>query len=104
MALELTQQRETGEIDGLTYASGINLLFKELLMDVENRAESTTAFGTTWQDLLADRFNDEEFISGPGRCLGNARFVGSTFSDEGLSRLVQNTLLCVKPTKERGNA
>lgn len=103
-ARALTQQRETGLIDGLTYASAINLLFKELLVDIERRTESTTAFGSTWQDLLADRFNETGFISGPGRCLGNARFVGSGFSDEGLSGLVQNTLLRVKPTKNQVNA
>ena len=97
----LTQQRETGVIDGLTYASGINLLFKELLVDIESRTESTTAFGTTWQDMLADRFDEQGFISGPGTCLGNARFVGSSFSDEGLSGLVHDTLLRVKPSKER---
>ncbi|MYD45002.1 MAG: DUF4381 domain-containing protein [Gammaproteobacteria bacterium] len=104
MARDLTQQRESGEIDALSYASGINLIFKELLVDIESRTESTTAFGTTWQDLLADRFNEQGFISGPGACLGNARFVGSSFSDEGLPGLVQNTLLRVKPTKELTDA
>lgn len=103
LAKELTVRRETGVINGLAYATGINLLFKELLVDIENRTESTTAFGTTWQDLLADRFNDQAFISGPGSCLGNARFVGRSFSDEGLAELVQNTLLCVKPTKKHVN-
>ncbi|MXZ56226.1 MAG: DUF4381 domain-containing protein [Gammaproteobacteria bacterium] len=104
MARELTDRRESGAIDALTYASGINLLFKELLVDVESRTESTTAFGTTWQDLLADRFNEQAFISGSGACLGNARFVGSSFSDEGLSGLVHNTLYRVKPSKELVNA
>lgn len=101
LAKDLTNQRETGVIDGFAYAAGINLLFKELLVDIENRTESTTAFGTTWQDLLADRFNDPAFISGPGSCLGNARFVGRSFSDKGLTELVQNTLLRVKPTKKQ---
>ena len=100
MARHLTQQREAGVLDALTYASGINLLFKELLVDIECRTESTTAFGTSWQDLLADRFNEQGFIAGPGSCLGNARFVGRSFSDEGLPELVQNTLLRVKPSKE----
>ena len=104
MARDLTQQREAGVIDALSYASGINLIFKELLVDIESRTESTTAFGTTWQDLLADRFNEQAFISGPGACLGNARFVGSSFSDDGLPELVHNTLLRVKPSKELVNA
>lgn len=104
MARDLTDRRESGAIDALTYASGINLLFKELLVDVESRTESTTAFGSTWQDLLADRFNEQAFISGPGACLGNARFVRSSFSDEGLSGLVHNTLYRVKPSKELVNA
>lgn len=104
MARELTQQRENDAIDGLTYASGINLLFKELLLDIENRTESTIAFGASWQDLLANRFKNEAFNSGPGRCLGTNRFSGESFSDEGLSGLVQNTLLRVKPTKVSRNA
>ena len=103
MARDLTDQRESGAIDALTYASGINLVFKELLVDIESLTESTTAFGTTWQDLLAHRFNEQAFISGPGACLGNARFVGSSFSDEGLSGLVHSTLMRVKPSKGLAN-
>ena len=103
-AKELTQQRETGVIDGLTYASGINLLFKELLLDIEDRKESTTAFGASWQELLAVRFNNQSFISGAGRCLGTDRFSSATFTDDGLSGLVQNTLWRVKPGNNKQHA
>lgn len=104
LARQLTHQRENGVIDGLMYASGVNLLFKELLLDVEKRTESTTAFGTPWQNLLAQRFNNDAFISGAGQCLGTVRFSGENFSDEGLPSLVQQTLVRAKPTKTHNNA
>ena len=104
LAKELTQQRENGTIDALKYATRVNLLYKELLLDVEDRTESTTAFGASWQDLLAARFDNQGFTIGPGRCLGIARFSGTSFSDEGLVGLVQSTLLRVKPRTEHSHA
>ena len=104
LARQLTHQRDNGVIDGLMYASGVNLLFKELLLDVEKRTESTIAFGVAWQNLLAQRFNNDAFVSGAGQCLGTVRFKGENFSDEGLSGLVQQTLLRAKPTKTNHNA
>lgn len=99
-ARALTKQRKNSELDGLSYASAINLLYKELLLDVEDCRESSTAFGISWQDLLANRFNHDGFISDPGRSLGITRFSNDPFFDNGLVELVEETLLCAKPTKK----
>ncbi len=100
-ARTLTQHRLSKEIDGLTYATKINLLYKELFVEVENRHEVISMFGPAWLDMIAERFGQDGFRFGAGRCLGTARFISESFSDNGLDDLVKQTLFKVRPLKER---
>lgn len=98
-AEELNQNRASGEIDALEYATSINLLFKELVIRIEGQDEAASMHGSSWLDFLAERFNDREFVEGAGRCLGSERYLPMSFSDEGLQELVHKTLRRAAPLR-----
>lgn len=98
LARTLTEQRESGRIDALQYASSINLLYKEVIIKIENRTDAIPLFGPTWLNLLAQRFSESRFNTAEGQCLGNHLYCPShQFRDDGLTTLVNETLVRVHP-------
>ena len=92
----LNKLRLEDELTPIQYATAINLAYKELLVTIEERSEASRLHGSDWLDYLSERFNDVDFNSGAGRSLGAARYLPGSFSDEGLTELVDRTLLRAK--------
>lgn len=84
-------------LDDRSFANRINVLYKYLLIDVENRSEAVPAFGTAWQEMLHDRFDEPDFVTGAGRSLGTIRFTTVPYCDPHLKDLVERTLCVVRP-------
>ncbi len=103
-ALRLNRIRNEGQIDGREYATRLNLLFKELVVRIEGQQEAAQLHGSNWLELLAERFNEREFVEGVGRCLGSTRYLAEPFSDAGLQELINKTLLKVAPLKVKTDA
>lgn len=103
-ALRLKRFRNEGKIDGREYATRLNLLFKELIVRIEGQQEAAQLHGSNWLELLAERFNERDFVEGVGRCLGSARYLAEPFSDAGLQELIDKTLLRVAPLKVKNDA
>ena len=103
-ALRLTRVRKEGQIDGREYATRINLLFKELVVQVEGHREASILHGSNWLEFLAERFNEREFVEGVGRCLGSTRYINEQFSDSGLQELINKTLARVSPLTRKDDA
>ena len=82
------------------YTNNINILYKYLLITVEGRREAVPAFGSVWQEMLQDRFDEPDFVTGAGRDLGTIRFMRVKHYDGRLSDLVQRTLCVVRPPKK----
>ena len=93
---DLRRLRLAGELSPLQYATGINLIYKELLVAVEHRKEAARLHGRDWLDYLSERFSDTGFSEGSGRCLGAIRYLPGNFSDEGLNEVVDRTLMRAK--------
>ena len=81
------------------FANKINVLYKHLLINVERRSEAVPAFGTVWQEMLQDRFDEPDFVLGAGRSLGTIRFTPVPYCDPDLKGLVERTLCVVRPPR-----
>lgn len=93
-ASELRTRYQNGQLSDQQYVELANRLYKHLLVNVESVPGSIQADGLHWLNMLADRFEDEAFVSGPGKCLGTIRYRPVAFFDQQLDELVAETL-CV---------
>ncbi len=78
------------------FISAINRLYKHLLIDVESVPGAVQADGLPWLNMLADRFGDDAFIAGAGKCLGTVRYRPMSFFDTRLDELMARTLCVVR--------
>lgn len=95
---DLYQQRQLTEHE---FADAANRLYKHLLVDVESVPGSVRADGLPWLNMLADRFDDDAFVYGAGKCLGTVRYRSVSFFDEQLDELVARTLCVAKSPSRR---
>ena len=95
---------QDGRLSNREYVDSANRLYKHLLVDVEAVPGSVQADGLLWLNMLADRFNEESFVSGPGKCLGTVRYRPVAFFDERIDELIAKTLCDVKYPSRRGIA
>lgn len=86
------------------YADAANRLYKHLLVDVESVPGSVQADGLLWLNMLADRFSDDAFVYGAGKCLGTVRYQSVSFFDAQLDELVARTLCDVRKANRRATA
>ena len=90
------QSRNVGELE---YVSAANRLFKYVLTNIEDAPGARKADGALWLNMLAERFNEQAFVTGAGRCLGTVRYTPVAYFDTELNELVEQTLCCVRPRK-----
>ena len=97
---ELRDLYQCGRLSEHEYADAANRLFKHLLIEVESVPGSVQADGLPWLNMLADRFDEDAFVSGAGKCLGTVRYLPVAFSDTQLDGLISRTLCVVRhPTR-----
>ncbi len=80
------------------YVLAVNRLYKHLLIS-ESIPGSHHADGMPWLTMLAERFNDDAFVTAAGKCLGTIRYTPVEFFDNELETLVSRTLCRVKRLK-----
>ena len=100
-ASRLRDLYQNGHLSEHDYADAANRLYKHLLVDVESVPGSIQADGIPWLNMLADRFEDDSFISGAGKCLGTVRYRPVAFFDERLDGLIDRTLCVVRRPSRR---
>ena len=84
------------------YVSAVNKVFKYLLVDIEQLPGAARADGKAWLEMLAMRFNEDAFVAGSGRSLGNVRYMPFAYFDDAFVKLVESTLCHVRaPTKTK---
>ena len=91
-ASELRNLYKNGQLTAHEYVDAANRLYKHLLVNVEAVPGAVQADGLQWLNMLADRFNDDAFVSGAGKCLGTVRYRPVSFFDNRLDGLVSTTL------------
>lgn len=87
------------ELSNAEYLATVNRLYKHLLIEIEPTPGSRQAHGALWLTMLADRFNNDDFVTGAGKSLGTIRYAPLNYFDERIVSLVEQTLAVVKPTK-----
>ena len=95
-AAQLQQLRFENQVTEHAYVAAINRLYKHLLVDVEAIPGAIRADGVRWLIMLATRFGNDSFVSGPGKMLGTIRYTPVSFFDDQLVGLVEKTLCVVR--------
>ena len=103
-ASDLRDLYQNGRLSNREYVDSANRLYKHLLVDVEAVPGSVQADGLPWLNMLADRFNEEAFVSGAGKCLGTVRYRPVSFFDERIDELIAKTLCDVRYPARSGIA
>ncbi len=103
-AYQLRELYQHGRLSQHEYVDAANRLYKHLLINVESVPGSTKADGLPWLSMLADRFKDDAFISGAGKCLGTVRYLPVGFYDNQLDELIERTLCVVRHPSRRVRA
>lgn len=101
IATELRDLYQQGQLTDHEYADAANRLYKHLLVDIESVPGSVQADGLPWLNMLADRFDDDAFVYGAGKCLGTVRYRPVSFFDKQLDELVVRTLCAAKRPSRR---
>ena len=96
VAEKLQDKLNNGLLTPVQYANDVNRLFKHLLVNVESVPGAAQSRGMAWQLLLAQRFEDDGFVTGPGLTLGTARYMRVPYTHEDLTGLVDKTLCKVR--------
>ena len=96
IAVRLRDLYDSGQLSEREYVDSANRLYKHLLVHVETVPGSVQADGLLWLNMLADRFDDEAFVTGPGKCLGTVRYQPVDFFDNRLDDLIGRTLCDVR--------
>ena len=100
-ASELRDLYRNGQLSDQAFVESANRLYKHLLVNVEAVPGSVQADGLLWLNMLADRFNNEAFVAGPGKCLGTVRYRPVSFFDDQLDGLIAKTLCVVRYPSSR---
>lgn len=100
-AAELRNLYGNGQLSEQEYVDGANRLYKHLLVSVETVPGSVQADGSLWLNMLAERFDEEAFVTGPGKCLGTVRYQPVDFFDNRLDGLIERTLCIVRYPSRR---
>lgn len=100
-AFQLRAIYHTGELSAHEYADAANRLYKHLLVEVESVPGSVQADGLPWLNMLADRFDEDAFVAGAGKCLGTVRYRPVVFFDKQLDSLIERTLCVVRHPSRR---
>ena len=100
-ASQLRDLYQNGRLAEHEYVEAANRLYKHLLVDVEAVPGSIQADGLPWLTMLADRFKDDAFVSGAGKCLGTVRYRPVGFYDNQLDGLIERTLCVVRHPSRR---
>ena len=95
VVLQIQRRFQANEISQKEYVAAVNRLYKHLLVDIEPTPGSRQAHGTIWLTMLANRFNEDGFVSGDGSALGTVRYAPIPYFDERIVALVDRTLAVV---------